>query len=258
VTLTDALLEPYLGASTAARPLLTHYDDATGERVELSAATAANWAAKAANLLRDECDVEPGTPLAVLLPAHWQTATVLLAAWWCGAEVVVEPADARWVLCDADRVDLALAATAASAPRIPRLAAPAARTRSGGGVVALSLDAFGRGIAGLPAGVVDFAPEVRLHGDDFAPLEPLPDTAPALAGGTVAEVLADARARAERLGIGAADRVLSTLEWGTLDGVGDGLLAVLAAGASLVQCRHADPAALDHRAATEKATVRLG
>ncbi len=240
MTLTAALLDPYLTGPTAARPLLTYYDDATGERVELSATTAANWAAKAANLLRDECDVEPGTPLAVLLPAHWQTATVLLAAWWCGAEVVADPAQAHWVLCDAGRVDLALAA----APE--------------GGVVALSLDAFGRGLPGLPAGVVDFAPQVRLHGDDFAPWEPVPDTAPALAGATVAEVLADARARAARRGVDPGARVLSTLEWGTLDGVADGLLAVLVAGASLVQCRNADPAALERRAAAEKVTVRLG
>jgi uncharacterized protein (TIGR03089 family) len=125
-------------------------------------------------------------------------------------------------------------------------------------VVALSLDAFGKGIPGLPAGVVDFAPEVRLHGDEFSPWDPVPDSAPALAGGSVSEVLADARARATALGIGAGDRVLSTLEWGTLDGVADGLLAVLAAGASLVQCRNADPAALERRAAGEKVTVRLG
>jgi uncharacterized protein (TIGR03089 family) len=239
VTLTSALLDPYLIGATAARPLLTYYDDATGERVELSAITTANWAAKAANLLRDECDVEPGARVAVLLPAHWQTATVLLAAWWCGAEVVAEPEATDWVLCDAARVDLALAA------------APA------GGVVALSLDAFGAGVPGLPAGVVDFAPEVRLHGDEFAP-DDVPDDAAALAGGTVAEVLADARARASALEIDPGARVLSTVEWGTLDGLGDGLLAVLAAGASLVQCRNADPAALERRAAAEKATVRLG
>jgi uncharacterized protein (TIGR03089 family) len=238
VTLTAALLAPYLVGAAAARPLVTHYDDATGERVELSGTTTANWAAKAANLLRDECDVGPGTPLAVLLPAHWQTAAVLLAAWWCGADVVAEPDVAEWVLCDAGRVDLALAAEPA------------------GGVVALSLDPFGKGISGLPAGVVDFGPEVRLHGDDFA-ADRMPDTVPALAGGTVAEVLADARARAVRLGIGPEDRVLSTLEWSTVDGLGDGLLAVLAAGASLVQCRNADPAALEHRAAAEKVTVRL-
>src|SRR5690349_23377285 len=243
MTLTAALLDPYLTGASAARPLLTYYDDATGERVELSATTTANWAAKAANLLRDECDVDSDTRLAVLLPAHWQTATVLLAAWWCGAEVVAEPEAAEWVLCDAGRIDLALAA--------------APSPRSGGGVVALSLDAFGKGVPGLPAGVVDFAPDVRLHGDEFVP-DDVPDTAAALAGGTVAEVLADAQARAAALGLTPGARVLSTLEWGSLDGLGDGLLAVLAAGASLVQCRNADPATLPHRAAAEKATVRLG
>ena len=241
MTLTDALLGPYRSGAAAARPLFTHYDDATGERVELSGTTTANWAAKAANLLRDECDVEPGTPVAVLLPAHWQTAAVLLAAWWCGAEIV-EPGAAEWVLCDGGRVDRALAARPL-------------------GVVALSLDAFGKGLPGLPAGVVDFGPEVRLHGDDFAP-DPVPDTAPALPGRTVAAALADARARAAALGIGPGDRVLSTREWGTpegvtADGVTDGLLAVLAAGASLVQCRHADAAALERRAVTERTTVRL-
>ena len=140
--------------------------------------------------------------------------------------------------------------------RRPRRPGTGGRARRG--VVALSLDAFGRGVGGLPAGVVDFAPEVRLHGDEFVPWAEVPDTAPALAGGTVAEVLADARGRASRLGITAGARVLSTLEWGTLDGVAEGLLAVLAAGASLVQCRNADPAVLDRRAEAEKATVRLG
>jgi uncharacterized protein (TIGR03089 family) len=176
----------------------------------------------------------------VLLPAHWQTAAVLLAAWWCGAVVVTEPVDAEWVLCDADRVDLALAA------------APP------GGVVALSLDAFGKGVPGLPAGVVDFATEVRLQGDDFAAWAPVPDSAPALDGATIAEVLAGARARAAELGLTRSDRVLSTLEWSTAGGLRDGLLAVLAAEASLVQVRNPDETALARRAATERTTVRLG
>jgi uncharacterized protein (TIGR03089 family) len=240
MTLTAALLGPLRSGTAAARPLITFYDDATGERVELSGTTTANWAAKAANLLREECDVEPGTPVAMLLPAHWQTAAVLLAAWWCGAEVVTEPGDAEWVLCDADRVDIALA------------------VRPGGGVVALSLDAFGKGVPGLPAGVVDFATEVRLQGDEFAPWARVPDTTPALDGATISEVLADARARAGALGLSRSDRVLSTLEWNTAIGLRDGLLAVLAAEASLVQVRNPDEAALERRAATERTTVRLG
>ena len=234
MTLTAALLGPY---RSAAGPLITFYDDATGERVELSGVTTANWAAKAANLLRDECDVEPGTRVAVLLPAHWQTAAVLLAAWWCGAEVVGGEADL--VLCDAERIDLALAAAPPN------------------GVVALSLDAFGKGLTGLPAGVIDFATEVRLHGDDFVPLAPVPGDAPALAGATVDEVLAGARSLAAELGLSAGDLVLSSLDWSS-EGLTDGLLEVLAAGASLVQVANADDDRLDRKAESERTTARMG
>lgn len=85
--LTDALLTPLLSANPMG-PRITFYDDATGERIELSTVTLANWAAKTANLLRDELGAGPGTRVAVLLPAHWQTAAVLLGVWWIGAEVV--------------------------------------------------------------------------------------------------------------------------------------------------------------------------
>jgi uncharacterized protein (TIGR03089 family) len=106
--------------------------------------------------------------------------------------------------------------------------------------------------------VIDFATEVRLHGDEFVSWEPVPDDTPALAGATVHEVLADARARAAALGLTASDRVLSTLEWSSTDGLGDGLLAVLAAGSSLVQVRNPVPDAMERRAAAERTTVRLG
>jgi uncharacterized protein (TIGR03089 family) len=69
------------------RPLLTFYDDATGERVELSVATTANWVAKTASFFVDEYGVDPGDPIGVTLPLHWQTAVVLLAAWEVGASV---------------------------------------------------------------------------------------------------------------------------------------------------------------------------
>ncbi|MDN5931258.1 MAG: TIGR03089 family protein, partial [Pseudonocardia sp.] len=86
---------------------------------------------------------------------------------------------------------------------------------------------------------------------------PVPDTAPALDGATVAEVIAVARARAGELGLTESDRVLSTRDWSTPGGLADGLLAVLAGGASLVQCRNADPAALTRREAPERTTARL-
>ena len=31
-----------------------------------------------------------GDPVGVLLPAHWQTAAVLLGIWWIGAEAVLD------------------------------------------------------------------------------------------------------------------------------------------------------------------------
>src|SRR5690606_33707705 len=46
-------------AADPGRPLVTFYDDATGERVELSVATFAYWVAKTANLLQDELSAEP-------------------------------------------------------------------------------------------------------------------------------------------------------------------------------------------------------
>jgi len=70
------------------------------------------------------------------------------------------------------------------------------------------------------------------------------DEAPALDGLPAADVVTMARGRATSLGIGPGDRVLSTLTW-CGDGLVDGLLAVLAAGASLVQVANADDAALD-------------
>jgi hypothetical protein len=72
----------------SARPLVTWYDDATGERVELSVATAANWAAKTANHLVEE-DVETVR----LDPSdHWLAVVVALGAWTAGVAVTDSPA----------------------------------------------------------------------------------------------------------------------------------------------------------------------
>jgi uncharacterized protein (TIGR03089 family) len=236
MTVTDSLLAPLLAADPA-RPLVTFYDDARGERIECSGQTFDNWVAKTANLLRDECDVEPGAPIAVLLPAHWQTAAVLFGVWACGAQVVARASEAEVALADAAHLDDAAAADL---------------------VLGLSLDAFGRGLEdALPAGAIDYASEVRVHGDHFDPLSPIPDTAPALGSSSVADLVAAARSRAAALELTPSDRVLSTLEWPVAPegGLVDGLLAVLAAGASLVQVRN--PGDLDRTAANERVTRRL-
>ena len=226
MTITDQVLSPLLRADPA-RPRITHYDDDAGSRVELSGATLANWAAKTANWLRDELDVQPGDAVAVLLPPHWQTAGALLGAWWCGATVTTSPDNAAVALCGVDRI-----AEAAAADEL----------------AALGLDALGLGIAVLPPGVRDFASEVRVHGDTFAPGGPGPEDE---------TVLASARARAATLELAPGDRLLCTTSWNA-SVPGEVLLAVLASDASLVQCTGTEPAMLAHRCTTERVTATLG
>ncbi|WP_328606482.1 TIGR03089 family protein [Amycolatopsis sp. NBC_00345] len=232
MSLTEQLLRPLL--ASPAKPLITHYDDRLGSRVELSVATTVNWAAKTANWLVDEFDVEPGDDVAVRLPPHWQTAGVLLGAWWCGARVVAEPAGARVVFVGPDE----------------ELDAPA--------VAVVSLDPMGRGLSQPPGGsALDYLSEARLSGDQFSPLSPIPGDTPALGESTVDEILTEARNRAGKLGLTAADRVLSTLDWSVPEGVLDGLLVPLAASAHLVQVTNADPAKLDARREVERTTADL-
>jgi uncharacterized protein (TIGR03089 family) len=231
-TLSGAILDPMLRADPVG-PRITYYDDATGERIELSAATLANWAAKTANLLRDELAAGPASRIAILLPAHWQTAAVLFGVWWIGAEAVFAGESADIALCTAERLD------------------EADSIASGGEVAVLSLDPFGRPAADLPFGVTDYATAVRVHGDQIV-AERHPG--PALAGRSVADVLADCENSALTRGLRAKDRVLSSAPWTRPGDLVDGLLAVLAAGASLVQVANPDPGALARRIETEKVT----
>lgn len=233
-TVSAALLDPLLKADPVG-PRITYYDDATGERIELSAVTLANWAAKTANLLRDELGAGPGSRIAVLLPAHWQTAAVLLGIWWIGAEAVLgaDGGDADIALCTADRLDEADAIVGT------------------GELVALSLDPFGKPVADLPIGVTDYATSVRVHGDQIVP-ERAPG--PALAGRSPEQVVTTATAAAARQELTDRDRVLSTASWDTPDDLVEHLLAVLAAGASLVLVVRPDAERLDRRREMEKVT----
>lgn len=231
-TLSEAILDPMLRADPVG-PRITYYDDATGERIELSAVTLANWAAKTGNLLRDELGAGPGSRVAILLPAHWQTAAVLFGVWWIGAEAVLTgPADLA--LCTAERLDEADAAVA-----------------PGGEVAVLSLDPFGRPAPDLPIGVTDYATAVRVHGDQII-AERRPG--PALAGRSVEEVLADCESSAAARGLTAEDRVLCSASWTGPGELIEGLLAIMAVGASLVQVANPDPTTLARRVETEKVT----
>jgi uncharacterized protein (TIGR03089 family) len=230
-TLSAAVLDPMLRADPVG-PRITYYDDATGERIELSAVTLANWAAKTGNLLRDELGAGPASRVAVLLPAHWQTAAVLFGVWWIGADVQLGDSEADVALCTIDGLEAADASGATE-------------------VAVLSLDPFGRPVPDLPIGVTDYATAVRVHGDQIV-AERHPG--PALAGRSVEEVLAACQSASATRGLTAGDRVLSTASWNGPDDVIDGLLAVLAVGGSLVQVANPDPATLPRRIETEKVT----
>jgi uncharacterized protein (TIGR03089 family) len=133
------------------RPLITFYDDATGERVELSVTTYANWVAKTASLLAEELDVERGTRVLIDLPIHWLVPVFLGAAWTIGAEVVVE-----------DPIDMVVAG-----PVPDRLAEYAAGSAP---VLASALLPLGvRFREPLPAGVRDFGVDVWGQPDAFTP-----------------------------------------------------------------------------------------
>lgn len=218
-----------LGDVNNPAPRITYYDDATGERIELSTVTLANWAAKTANMLRDELGAGPGSTVAVRLPAHWQTAGVLLGIWWAGAEVVFRD----------DTTDVAFCA-AGDEPDADE-------------ICVLSLDAFGRPVPNLPLGLTDYSTAVRVHGDRFSPA----GAGPALDGRSVDEVAASARESAVAQGITTQDRVLSSSPWHTPETLITNLLAVLIAGASLVQVANPDAAAQERRVVSEKVTKTL-
>jgi uncharacterized protein (TIGR03089 family) len=231
INLSAAILDPMLRADPVG-PRITYYDDATGERIELSAVTLANWAAKTGNLLRDELGGGPASRVAVLLPAHWQTAAVLFGVWWIGADVILGGSQADIALCTAERLDEADATGAAE-------------------VAVLSMDAFGRPAPDLPIGVTDYATAVRVHGDQIV-AEQRPG--PAFDGRSVEQVLDACQKSAAAKGLTATDRVLSTASWTTADDVIDGLLSVLSVGGSLVYVANPDPATLERKTETEKVT----
>jgi uncharacterized protein (TIGR03089 family) len=233
-----------------AAPLVTWYDDTTGDRVELSAATLANWVAKTANLLQDEFDVGPGSTVAVALPVHWQTAAVLLAVWSCGAAVLDTAAEDDGRLAD---VDVVLAGQDRIAPLEEVGADP---------LLGLSLHPLGLGMTGYAGSARDFALEVRVQGDVFVPYSPADPDAPGLrAGGlelTLGGLVATAAELAGRLGLADGDRVLVETRTAAEAGPVAWLLAPLAAGASVILCRDPRPDALVGRAAAERVTATLG
>jgi uncharacterized protein (TIGR03089 family) len=230
--------------SDPGRPFLTWYDERTGERVELSVTTYANWVAKTASLLVDEHDLERGDVLLVDLPAHWLGPVFLGSAWLAGLTVALPSSDAEpdAVVCGPD----ALESWVSRADDVP--------------VLACSLLPMGvRFTEPLPAGVHDVGVEVWSQPDAFTPYD-------APTGADDALLLPGRRMTQDELWSSVAagrsetstdgDRLLSTANPASPPGVA-AIVRPLVESGSLVLVAGADPARLDAIAEAERVTDRL-
>ena len=221
------------------QPLVTFYDDATGERVELSRITYANWVAKAASLLDDEHDLARGDTLRVDLPPHWLGPVFLGAAWTAGL-VVSDTDDPDAVVCGPASV----ARWAERATEIP--------------VLACALLPLGVRFADpLPDGVHDVGVEVWSQPDAFAPYDPPVDADPAY------DLGGERRTHAELWGSAAAGdlvtdggRLLSVANPTSPSGIAT-FAEPLARGGSLVLVAQADRERLEATYVAERATARF-
>jgi uncharacterized protein (TIGR03089 family) len=227
-------------------PLLTYCDDATGERVELSATALAGWAARTARLLHEGCGLGTGSRAAVLLPPHWQTAAVLLGAWSAGVSVSFRLAATAGLPVLEPGADEPLDVTFVAPERVDNWLddVPEAPHRFVSGLAADSEP---------PAGYRNFLAEVGRYPEAPAGYTPIGQGDAATVDGTsYREWGRVARELAEMYDLRAGDRLLvdaaeheHPVKW---------LLAPLAAGASVVLCAHLDPATAAARAEAEHAT----
>jgi len=208
------------------QPLVTFYDDVSGERTELSVTTYANWVAKTAGVFVDDLDLEAGDRVAVDLPTHWLGTVFLSAAWLAGlrvtdgptAEVVVQGPGGSGIEGDRGRLGCALLPFATS-----------------------SREPMGHG-------VLDFGTLWPGQPDTFlgAPAGPREQATDAH---TQATMLDHARA----LGYAAGERVLTDLNPATPEGR-DLLLGTLVAGGSVIWVARPDQQRWSGRASSERAT----
>ena len=235
-----ALLESAL-RSDAARPAVTFYDDASGERVELSVTTYANWVAKTASLLQDELDVDRGATVLVALPTHWLGAVWLGAAWSVGAFVTDDlgrAADADVLVCGPDELE----SFAGHAGRAP--------------VLALSLRPLGGRFAeALPPGVTDYGAVVLGQPDAFSAYDP-PEPSDVAWRDRDGELSQAEVTSLDVDGLPPGGRLLTDVAPTTRQGLGT-LAAAVRGGGGTVWVRRPDPDGWAHRAEVERTSTVL-
>lgn len=221
-------------AADPSRPFVTYYDEASGERSELSTKSLANWVAKTHHLLGDELGLGAGDTALIALPAHWISVPAVLGCLTAGlALTAAGPADVAFVSPDA----ITLASGTAD-------------------VYAVAPDSAAVGFGGsVPPGALDYITAVRPQEDKWWSVQfgAGPDD-PCLDGMSRTEVVAAARQRAGELGVEPGARVLTTRDWhGAADWL-DTLLVPLVVGGSVVYVRNcADPDVLARRLDQERA-----
>ena len=238
------------------RPLLTWYDESTGERVELSVTTYANWVAKTASLLVEEHDLERGDVLVVDLPQHWLGPVFLGAAWTVGLAVAfpsVSPSASPSASLSEDAGPSAVVCGPAGVSTWAERADEVP-------VLACSLLPMGvRFAEPLPAGVHDVGVEVWGQTDAFTAYDAPTGSDPALVEGGVThdELFGSAAAAGRSETSTGGGRLLSTANPASPPGVA-ALARPLVSGGSLVLVAGADPGRLDAIAEAERVTLRLG
>jgi uncharacterized protein (TIGR03089 family) len=220
-----------------AQPLVTAYDETTGERTELSATTYANWVSKTANLLTDELGLEAGDTVLLDLPAHWLVPVFLGAAWSASLSITLDaevPHDV--VVCGPGAIDAYGEADQ---------------------VVACALLPFAVRFADqLPPGVLDYGVLWPGQSDAFVPFTAATPDTPAWRdqddGRTHAELLEAATVAGYPPGV----RLLTDVHPAADHGV-PAFLGPLLSGGSLVLLRDPQESTWPARAEDERADVQL-
>jgi len=204
------------------RPFVTYYDEATGERTELSVKSLANWVAKTHHLLATELGLGVGDTAQVSLPAHWLSVPVVLGCLSAG-----------------------LSFSSSS---------PAVAFVSPGDEDAAALDTYV--VTAKPSGEPgDYITAVRPQADAWASVHSPagPDDA-CFDALTRAEVVE----RAAAVGLDTGARVLTTRAWTSPNDWIDTLFAPLVVGGSVVYVANCDDEdVLARRMSQERATTRL-